>query len=97
MTETTTERVKVPCVAYQPVLFVGEPEGKPGDGVWISGYALVRGVAITPAGEPIFLSRQEAPGQVARRWFRMTGWFYMAVYLRMVDVWRRWTFARKTR
>ena len=98
MSEMTVERQKIPCVEYQPVLFVGEPEGKPGDGVWISGYALVRGVAITPAGEPIFLSRQEDPKRTVQLWGRLTGWFYMAVYLRMLEIWSmvcRWTFARK--
>lgn len=83
---------------YRPVLFLSEP-GFPGDGVWLSGYALVRGVAITPAGEPIFLMRRES-AQAVKRWGRMTGWFYMAVYLRMIEMremMRRWTFARKTR
>ena len=84
MPETTSERVRIPCVEYQPVLFVGEPEGKPDDGVWISGYALVRGIAITPAGEPVFVAHHHDKGALSRLWSRMTAWVF------------RWTFARKT-
>lgn len=82
---------------YRPVLFLSEP-GYAGDGVWLSGYALVRGVAISPAGQPIFLTRREGERTV-KRWGHLTGWFYIAVYLRMLEVWSmvlRWTFARKT-
>lgn len=81
---------------YRPVLFLSEP-GFPGDGVWLSGYALVRGVAISPAGVPSFLVRRES-AETVRRWGRITAWLYMAVYLRMIEVremMRRWTLARK--
>lgn len=96
-TRTTTFTAGgVPYTQYRPVLFQSEPSF-PGDGAWLSGYALVKGVTITPAGEAIFLTRREGERTV-KRWGRVTAWFYMAVYLRMLEVWTmvcRWTFARK--
>lgn len=80
---------------YQPVPFLSEP-GFPGDGVWISGYALVRGVAISPAGAPIFLPRRRQEQRLVQKLIA----FYTDVAIRMVEiceqVWQ-WTFARKTR
>lgn len=78
---------------YQPVLFLSEP-GYAGDGVWLSGYALVRGVAISPAGAPIFLPRRRQERRLVQKLIA----FYTDVAIRMVEIceamWR-WTFARK--
>lgn len=98
MSETQQMIFKANGVAYmeyRPVLFLSE-SGFQGDGEWLSGYALVRGVAISPAGTPIFLPRRRQEQRLVQKLIA----FYTDVAIRMVEiceqVWR-WTFARKTR